>query len=67
VALKDAGRNGPALDVLENDLVRHPYDCDVLAALAGFYRSAGNPGQAAGYAKRLAELGHECPDAQASQ
>ena len=67
VALKDAGRNGPALDVLENDLVRHPYDCDALAALAGFYRSAGNPGQAAGYAKRLAELGHECPDAQASQ
>ncbi len=67
VALKDAGRNGQALAVLEEDVVRHPYDCDALAALASFYRSAGNPGRAAPYAKRLAELGHACPDSPAAQ
>jgi predicted Zn-dependent protease len=67
VALNDAGRNGEAIDVLDDDVVRHPYDCDALAALVGFYRSAGNPGKAAGYAKRLAELGHACPGPQAAQ
>jgi tetratricopeptide (TPR) repeat protein len=67
VALKDAGRNGQALAVLEEDVVRHPYDCDALAALASFYRSAGNPGRATPYAKRLAELGHACPDSPAAQ
>jgi tetratricopeptide (TPR) repeat protein len=67
VALNDAGRNGEAIEVLEDDVVRHPYDCDTLAALGSFYRSAGNPGKAAGYAKRLAELGHACPGPQAAQ
>ena len=66
-ALKNAGRNGPALEVLESDVLRHPYDCDALAALVSFYRSAGNPGKAAGYTKRLAELGHACPGPQAAQ
>jgi tetratricopeptide (TPR) repeat protein len=67
VALNDAGRNGQALDMLEDDVARHPYDCDALAALESFYRGAGNPGKAAGYAKRLAELGHACSRAQAAQ
>ena len=67
VALNDAGQNGKALDVLEADVVRHPYDCDALAALVGFYRSAGNPEKAAAYSKRLAELGHACPDPQSAQ
>jgi tetratricopeptide (TPR) repeat protein len=67
VALNDAGRNGQALDVLEDDVVRHPYDCDALAALVSFYRGAGNPRKAAGYAKRLAELGHACSGPQAAQ
>ena len=56
VALNDAGRNGEALAVLEDDVARHPYDRDSLAALANFYRSAGNPDKAASYARRLAEL-----------
>jgi tetratricopeptide (TPR) repeat protein/ssDNA-binding Zn-finger/Zn-ribbon topoisomerase 1 len=67
VALNDAGRNAQALDVLEDDVVRHPYDCDALAALQSFYRDAGNPGKAAGYAKRLGELGHACSGPRAAQ
>jgi predicted CXXCH cytochrome family protein len=65
VALKDAGSDGQALEVLEDDVARHPYDRDALAALVDLYRGAGNPGKAAGYAKRLAEL--EASDAQARQ
>jgi len=56
VALNGAGRDGKALEVLEDDVARHPYDRDALAALVSFYRSAGNPRKAAGYARRLAEL-----------
>ncbi len=56
VALNGAGRDGKALEVLEDDVARHPYDRDSLAALVSFYRSAGNPSKAADYAKRLAEL-----------
>jgi len=62
VALDDAGRHGKAIAVLEDDVARHPYDRDGLAALVNFYRGAGNPGKAADYAKRLAEL--ESNDAQ---
>lgn len=65
VALNDAGRNGKALEVLEDDVARNPYDRDALAALVNLYRDAGNPDKAAGYAKRLAEL--EASDAQARQ
>jgi Flp pilus assembly protein TadD len=65
VALDDAGQTGKALDVLEDDVARHPYDRDSLAALADFYRSAGNPRKAVIYAKRLAEL--EPNDAQVEQ
>jgi predicted Zn-dependent protease len=60
VALNDAGRNDQALDVLEDEVARHPYDCDTLAALVGLYRTAGNPKRATGYAKRLADLGRAC-------
>jgi len=56
VALNGAGRDGKALEVLEGNVARHPYDRDSLAALVSFYRSAGNPSKAADYAKRLAEL-----------
>ncbi|HEY2525686.1 MAG TPA: tetratricopeptide repeat protein [Candidatus Binataceae bacterium] len=63
VALNGAGQGGKALEVLEDDVVRHPYDCDALGALVAFYRSAGNSKMADGYAKRLAELGSACPAA----
>jgi predicted Zn-dependent protease len=56
VALNGAGRNGEAIDVLEDVVARHPYDRDALAALVSFYQGAGNPRKAAAYAKRLAEL-----------
>ena len=65
VALNDAGQSGKALDVLEGDVARHPYDRDALAALVNFYRSAGNPRKATAYAKRLAEL--ESNDTQVRQ
>lgn len=61
VALNGTRQGGKALDVLEDDVARHPYDCDALGALAAFYRSAGNFKMADGYAKRLAELGSACP------
>lgn len=64
VALNDAGQKSKALEVLEGDVARHPYDCDALAALVGFYRSAGSPAKAAGYSRRLGELGRECPQTQ---
>ena len=56
IALKDAGQNEKALEVLEQDLARNPYDRDVLAALANVYRSARNPRKALIYANLLAEL-----------
>ena len=65
VALDDAGQTGKALDVLEDDVARHPYDRDSLAALTDFYRSAGNPRKAVIYARRMAEL--EPNDAQVEQ
>ena len=40
VALSDAGQTAKALDVLEDDVARHPYDRDALAALVDFYRNA---------------------------
>lgn len=67
VALNDAGQNSKAFDVLEDEVARHLYDCDALGALEGFYRSAGNPEKAAGYATRQAELGRACGEPQASQ
>jgi tetratricopeptide (TPR) repeat protein len=65
VALNDAGQTGKAVDVLEDNLAKHPYDRDSLAALTDFYRGAGNPRKAVFYAKRLAEL--EPNDAQVDQ
>lgn len=65
VALNDAGRSEKALAVLEDDVARHPYDRDALAALVNLYRTAGNPAKAAGYEKRLAEL--QSNDAQVGQ
>jgi predicted CXXCH cytochrome family protein len=67
VALNDAGRDGEAIDVLKDDLARHPYDCAALAALAEFYRTAEKSEQTAPYAKRLGELGPACQERQPSR
>ena len=56
VALNGAGQTNEAMGVLEDEIRKHPYDPDALAALAGFYRDAGNPRQALAYADRLAQL-----------
>jgi tetratricopeptide (TPR) repeat protein len=65
VALNDAGHKGKALEVLEDDVARHPYDREALAALVNLYRGEGNAEKADGYAKRLADL--EAGDAQVRQ
>jgi tetratricopeptide (TPR) repeat protein len=60
VALNDTGRPQDALRVLKEALKRHPYDRDVLFALAQ-YSAAGNREAALGYARQLAELDPENP------
>lgn len=57
VALHSGGQGPQALAVLEDALRRAPYSAELLAAAAGFEREAGHAQQAAGYARRLAELG----------
>jgi Flp pilus assembly protein TadD len=56
VALNDAGQTDRARMTLEDEIKRHPYDRDALAALTDFYRSAAKPRQAVIYARRLAAL-----------
>ena len=56
IALNDAGRQQDAIDVLEAQLKRQPYDRDALEALMTFYQQAGNPGMALIYAQRLGKL-----------
>jgi hypothetical protein len=50
-----------ALKVLEKTLARHPFDRDSLAALAAFWREAGNFPKAVAYAKRLHALDEPDP------
>jgi cytochrome c-type biogenesis protein CcmH/NrfG len=56
VALHDTKRAPEAIRVLESALARHPYDRDILFALASYAREGGNAAKAAGYARRLVEL-----------
>ncbi len=56
LVLDDAGQTGTAINVLEAEIERHPYDGDSLAALAGFYGKTGNPRRGMLYANRLIEL-----------
>ncbi len=63
LALDDAGQTGAAINVLEAEVERHPYDGDSLAALAGFYGKAGNRRRGATYADRLIELEPDNPQA----
>ena len=60
VALNDAGQPKQALQVLDAALARHPYDRDVLAALAHF--RAGDRDAARKYVKQLRELDPENVD-----
>jgi tetratricopeptide (TPR) repeat protein len=59
VALNDAGQSRDALKVLDAALTRHPYDRDVLSALAHFSAQSGNRELAKNYVKQLRELDPE--------
>jgi predicted CXXCH cytochrome family protein len=63
VGLDGAGRRKPAIDVLEQNLGRHPYDRDTLSALVSFTRESGEPRRALDYARRLAALDPGSPEA----
>jgi len=56
VALHSTGQPEQAVAVLEAGLGRHPYDRDILGALAAFYRDMGRPEKARTYAERLRAL-----------
>jgi tetratricopeptide (TPR) repeat protein len=62
VALHDAGKRAQAISTLEEALARHPYDRDILLALATYARDRGDVATAAQRARRLAELEPDSPD-----
>jgi Flp pilus assembly protein TadD len=56
VALHDTGKPAEAMKVLQAALARHPYDRDLLFALASFERAAGDAARAREHARLLREL-----------
>ena len=56
MALNDAGKRGEALQVLALALVRHPYDREILFALASYELPAGHREKAAARVRLLREL-----------
>ena len=56
VGLRGTGRPKQVMEALRRVLARHPYNRDTLAALIQYSREQGDPRQALGYARRLAEL-----------
>ena len=59
VALNDAGEKKDALKVLDTALTRHPYDRDILSALAHFLAQSGNRELALNHVTQLRELDPE--------
>jgi tetratricopeptide (TPR) repeat protein len=53
VALQDSGKASLGIETLESALARHPGDRDLLLALAGYARQAGDSARAASYLERL--------------
>jgi tetratricopeptide (TPR) repeat protein len=62
IALDGAGQTNKAIDVLEDDVGRHPYDRDSLTALVQFYSEAGNQRRALAFANRLAQADPDNPE-----
>jgi predicted CXXCH cytochrome family protein len=62
VALHEAGQPKAATEALERALARHPYDRDILTALAAYWQQQGQPRRALTYARRLAELEPSSPE-----
>lgn len=65
VALHGAGRRAEALRVLDGALSRHPYDRDLLFALATYERESGDLAKAAQRARRLVEIDPDDPQLRA--
>jgi predicted CXXCH cytochrome family protein len=63
VALASSGDTARGVRVLEESLGAHPYDRDILAALAAYARDLGEVEAAIGYAERLVEVVPEDPGA----
>jgi tetratricopeptide (TPR) repeat protein len=61
VALNGAGQTDKAIEVLEDDVRRHPYDRDSLTALVQFYSNTGNQRRALAFANRLAQADPDNP------
>lgn len=55
VGLDSSGRRAEAIQVLKDNLARHPADRDTLSALVSFNREAGDVTSALEYAKQLAK------------
>jgi tetratricopeptide (TPR) repeat protein len=62
VALYDTGKRGEAMKVLQSALARHPYDREILFALATYERAAGDAARARERARLLRELEPENRD-----
>jgi Flp pilus assembly protein TadD len=56
VGLDSGGRREDAIQVLKDNLARHPDDRDTLVALIGFNRKAGDAAAALRYAEQLARM-----------
>ena len=56
IALHSAGKVGAAIAKLEATLGAHPYDGDILSALAAFHKERGDSAQAKRYRDRLSVL-----------
>ncbi len=56
VALHDTGKRAEAMKVLQAALARHPYDRELLFALATYERAVGDAARARDYARLLREL-----------
>jgi tetratricopeptide (TPR) repeat protein len=63
VALNGAGQTDKAIEVLEDDVRRHPYDRDSLGALGQLYSNTGNRRRALAFANRLAQADPDNPQA----
>ena len=61
VALNDTGRTKAAIDVLEANILRHPYDRDSLIALVTFLEQERDFQRALSYAQLLNKLEPDNP------
>lgn len=65
MALNGTGQGEAAIRTLETVLAKHPNDRDTLMALVAFQRNAGHLDMARDYARRLAILEPDNPEARA--